>query len=86
LRTNCIHISVQNHGFCVDIDTLKKEDFEITHVNLNDQTLEGIEHKKYSAFSVQFHPEAAPGPNDAKYMFRKFVELIVKHKEKGKSA
>ncbi|MBU1863039.1 MAG: glutamine-hydrolyzing carbamoyl-phosphate synthase small subunit, partial [Candidatus Omnitrophica bacterium] len=76
LKTGCIHISVQNHGFCVDANTLQKDDFEVTHINLNDQTLEGIEHKKFPAFSVQFHPEASPGPNDAKYLFGKFKKMM----------
>ncbi len=80
LRSGRVAISVQNHGFCVDPDTFPTDDVEITHINLNDKTLEGIEHKKYPLFSVQFHPEAAPGPNDAKYLFGKFKDMILKHK------
>jgi carbamoyl-phosphate synthase small subunit len=80
LKTGAIAISVQNHCFCVDIDSLPKGDVEITHINLNDKTLEGIEYKKYPVFSVQFHPEAAPGPNDAKYLFKKFRDLVKNHK------
>ena len=76
LKTRKVAITVQNHGFCVDIDTLNKKEIEITHVNLNDQTLEGMKHKKLPIFSVQYHPEAAPGPNDAKYLFGKFVEMM----------
>lgn len=76
LKTGKIHITVQNHGFCVDIDSLNKEDVEITHINLNDQTLEGIKHKKLPIFSVQFHPEAAPGPHDARYLFAEFIEMM----------
>ena len=81
LKTGKVAISVQNHGFCVDIDSLPKENIEITHMNLNDNTLEGIKHKKLPVFSVQFHPEAGPGPHDAQYMFKEFVELIKKHKK-----
>jgi len=84
LKTGKIYITVQNHGFCVDIDSLKKEDIEITHINLNDRTLEGIRHKKLPVFSVQFHPEAGPGPNDAKYLFGEFVEMMKSKKAKGK--
>ncbi len=80
LKTGKIHITVQNHGFCVDIDSLNKDIFEITHINLNDHTLEGIRHKKLPIFSVQFHPECSPGPEDAKYLFENFVELIKRRK------
>jgi carbamoyl-phosphate synthase small subunit len=80
LKTGKVAISVQNHGFCVDIDTLNKKDIEITHVNLNDKTLEGIKHKKLPVFSVQFHPEAGPGPHDATYLFDNFIDLMKKKK------
>jgi len=79
-KTGKVHITVQNHGFCVDIDSLPKDDIEITHINLNDQTLEGIRHKKLPIFSVQFHPEACPGPHDARYMFDNFVEMMEQHR------
>jgi len=79
LKTGKVAITVQNHGFCVDIDTLNKKDIEITHINLNDQTLEGIRHKKLPIFSVQFHPECSPGPEDAKYLFANFIEIMKKH-------
>ena len=78
LRTGKVSITVQNHGFCVDINSLPKKDIEITHLNLNDQTLEGIRHKKLPLFSVQFHPEASSGPHDAAYLFGEFVKMMKK--------
>ena len=76
LKTGKIAITAQNHGFCVDIDSLNKDDVEITHINLYDNTLEGMRHKKLPIFSVQYHPEASPGPHDAGYLFQKFAEMI----------
>ncbi|MHC4387724.1 MAG: glutamine-hydrolyzing carbamoyl-phosphate synthase small subunit [Planctomycetota bacterium] len=80
LKTGKVHITVQNHGFCGDIDSLNKEDIEVTHINLNDNTLEGIRHRKLPIFSVQFHPEAGPGPHDARYMFSEFVEMMERNR------
>lgn len=70
-----VEITSQNHGFAVDGETLG-DDVEITHINLNDNTVEGIKHKKHPAFSVQYHPEASPGPHDASYLFQEFIELM----------
>lgn len=79
LKSGRVSITVQNHGFCVDIDSLNQREVEITHINLNDQTLEGIRHKKLPIFSVQFHPEASAGPHDAEYLFGNFIALMKKH-------
>lgn len=75
LRTGKVTITSQNHGFAVDPETLPPE-IEVTHVNLNDQTVEGMRHRTEPVFSVQYHPEAAPGPNDASYFFRQFSSMI----------
>lgn len=82
LMTGKIEITSQNHGFCVDIDTLKGKNVELTHINLNDNTLEGIRCEKKAAFSVQYHPEASPGPHDSSYLFKTFINLM--HQYHGK--
>jgi carbamoyl-phosphate synthase small subunit len=78
-RTGKVAITVQNHGFVGDVDSLPQGDVEITHMNLNDMTLEGLQHRRLPIFAVQFHPEASPGPHDAHYMFRRFADLIRDH-------
>ncbi len=77
LITGKVEITSQNHGFAVDIDSLSKDrNIVITHINLNDMTLEGLYHRKLGAFSVQYHPEASPGPHDAQYLFESFTKLM----------
>ncbi len=76
LTTGHVEITAQNHGFCIDEATLPKGDVEVTHINLNDNSLEGMRHTKYPAFSVQYHPEFAPGPHDAKYLFDRFIDMM----------
>ena len=80
LVSHRVCITSQNHGFCVDPDSLPAT-CEPTHWNLNDNTLEGLAVKDASAFSVQFHPEAAPGPADASELFARFRDLILSRKE-----
>ncbi len=78
---NRIGITSQNHGFCVDMKSLNSDDVEVIHTNLNDQTVEGIKHKHYPVFSIQYHPEAAPGPRDAQYLFKQFIQMIDANKQ-----
>ena len=81
LSTGRVEITSQNHGFCVDMNSIKDPDIEITHINLNDQTMEGMRHRRLPVFSVQYHPEASPGPHDASYLFDEFVDLMEKKKQ-----
>jgi carbamoyl-phosphate synthase small subunit len=71
-----VEITAQNHGFAVDPDSLDARQIELTHINLNDQTLEGFRHRSFPAFSVQYHPEASPGPHDSHYLFEEFRQLM----------
>ncbi len=78
LATGKIEITVQNHGFCVDLDSVKNSGLRITHLNLNDMSNEGMEHETLPIFCVQYHPESSAGPHDARYLFDKFVENMEK--------
>jgi carbamoyl-phosphate synthase small subunit len=81
LLNDKIEISSQNHNFAIDADTINSDILEVTHVNLNDNTVAGIRHKSAPMFAVQYHPEAAPGPHDPFYLFDQFRELILEHKK-----
>ncbi len=74
--TNKVEITSHNHGFAVDPDSLDQNVIEITHMNLNDETLEGFRHRQQPVFCVQYHPEAAPGPHDSRYLFDDFIRLM----------
>jgi carbamoyl-phosphate synthase small subunit len=75
LTTRKVEITSQNHGFAVDVDSLSGKAV-LTHINLNDNTVEGMRHDRLPIFSVQYHPEASPGPNDPSYLFDRFVKLM----------
>lgn len=79
LKTRQVAITAQNHGFAVDIDSIPKGTVELTHINLNDKTVEGMRHLTLPIFSVQYHPEAGPGPHDAHYLFAEFAKLMEKN-------
>lgn len=84
LRTGRTDLTSQNHGYAIDIDSLEGTDLELTHVALNDGTCEGVRHKKYPIFTVQYHPEASPGPEDSNYLFDEFIEMMEKEAAKEK--
>ena len=80
LKTNKVSITSQNHGYAVDQESLKNTDLEETHIALNDRTNEGVKHKIHPCFSVQYHPEASPGPEDANYLFDEFISMMYQFK------
>lgn len=82
LATGKIEITSQNHSYAVDMDSLKETPLTVTHINLLDNTVEGVENKKDTVFSVQYHPESAPGPEDSTYLFDRFIKMM----EEGKNA
>ena len=79
LKTGRVMITSQNHGFCVDPNSLNPDEVELTQINLNDHTLEGMRHKRLPIFSVQYHPEASPGPHDTQNLFDEFTKMMEKH-------
>ncbi|MGG3282786.1 carbamoyl phosphate synthase small subunit [Paenibacillus solani] len=81
LASGRCYITSQNHSFAVREDSIKNTNLEVTHINNNDKTIEGLKHSKYPAFSVQYHPEAAPGPLDSSYLFDQFLDMIRNHKQ-----
>jgi carbamoyl-phosphate synthase small subunit len=76
LTTGKVAITTQNHGFAVDLDSVPEKQLELTHLNLNDQAVEGMRHRDLPIFSLQYHPEASPGPHDAQPLFRRFLDLV----------
>jgi len=84
LATGSVHITAQNHGYAVDADTIGSE-LEVTHINLNDGTVEGLRHKELPIFSIQYHSEASPGPLDNVYLFERFLEMVIDGKQLGRN-
>jgi carbamoyl-phosphate synthase small subunit len=82
LATGQVEVTSQNHGFAVDRALFERPEYELTHVNLNDGTVEGFKHKELPVMSVQYHPEASPGPHDSHYLFQDFIEMMQKRRGK----
>ena len=78
LASGKVEMTSQNHGYAVELDSLEGTDLVMTHQALNDKSVEGVRHTKYPVFSVQYHPEASPGPEDSNYLFDQFMELMEK--------
>ena len=76
LATGKIEITSQNHGFFIELDSLPRDKVEVTHINLNDNTVEGLRHLELPMFSIQYHPEASPGPRDSHYLFKRFIDAM----------
>ena len=86
LETARVEVTTQNHGFAVASDSVTEDIARMTHVNLNDQTVEGLSYEQVNGFSVQYHPEASPGPHDSDYLFDKFVDRIAAYRGSSKTA
>ena len=84
LRTTKVEIASHNHGFCIAAESVNPEVAEVTHVNLNDNTVAGLKHKQQPLFCVQYHPEAAPGPHDPFYLFEEFIELMAANRKQDR--
>ena len=84
LKTGKIEITSQNHSYAVDNESLKNTKLNITHINLLDNTIEGVECLEDKIFSVQYHPESAPGPEDSSYLFDKFIQMLEENKNDKK--
>ena len=76
LENKKVEITAQNHGFAVDMNSIPDKDVILTHINLNDKTAEGLRHRRLPIFSIQYHPEASPGPHDAGYLFDEFIGMM----------
>ena len=76
MRTGAVEITSQNHNYAIDASSLDLSQIEVTHINLNDNTLEGVRNRTMPIYSVQFHPEASPGPHDSSMTFQPFVEMM----------
>jgi carbamoyl-phosphate synthase small subunit len=85
LQNEKVEITAQNHGFCVDPESLPSSEVEVTHLNLNDHTNEGLRHRSLPLFSVQYHPEASPGPHDSHYLFTQFTDMMKEFELSGSS-
>lgn len=83
IRNGRVDITAQNHGFAVDMESIPDKDVKLTHINLNDKTCAGMQHAKLPIFSVQYHPEAAPGPHDASHLFDQFIGMMEKNAKKN---
>jgi len=81
LDTGKVEVTTQNHGFAVDAETIDPDVARVTHVNLNDDTIEGLEFKRFTGMSLQYHPEASPGPHDSQYLFDRFMNLVAEERD-----
>ena len=80
MREGTVHITAQNHGYAVDADSIAGSGLQVSHINLNDGTVEGMMHERLPIMTIQFHPEASGGPRDTEYMFDEFVRLVAQRK------